>query len=130
MVHCYLGKVCHQWTRTVLSDDSMNQKFHIAHCFLRLFSQFEIKSLSIAVFSMRKCCDGSLKVKNATLLCLAYSSHIFNIFFPQLARVYVLGYYRNRVEPWVENNRKFLKFSRKWSRKIQNIKVILKFNWH
>ena len=63
MVHCYLGKVCHQWTRTVLSDDSMNQKFHIAHCFLRLFSQFEIKSLSIAVFSMRKCCETNLGSK-------------------------------------------------------------------
>ena len=59
--HRDLGKVCHQCglSRTVLSTFQIRMvtKFPIVHCFLRLFSQFEIKSLSIAVFSLRKCCE-------------------------------------------------------------------------
>ena len=69
----------------------MVTKFPIVHCFLRLFSQFDIKSLSIAVFSLRKCCETNLVkvqmltgsimiVKNATL-CLAHWSHILYIYF-------------------------------------------------
>ena len=69
----------------------MVTKFPIVHCFLRLFSQFDIKSLSIAVFSLRKCCetnvvkvqmlDSSIMIVKNTTLCLAHSSHILYIYF-------------------------------------------------
>ena len=70
----------------------MVTKFPIVHCFLRLFSQFEIKSLSIAVFSLRKCCETNLvkvqmldrKFNNDSEkcnFCLAHSSHILYIYF-------------------------------------------------
>ena len=99
----------------------MVTKFPIVHCFLRLFSQFEIKSLSIAVFSLRKCCETNLVkvqmltgsimiVKNATLCWpTRVTSYIFiSRSFPSSSTILVLEYIELSI---ISNMLFFYKFS-------------------